>query len=149
MTVRAGTAQDFLPCVLMAERFWAVAGHADSIPFDADSTVDYFVMGLNCGLFSVAERGGRVIGFVIGVSAPCMVNRNYRVAAELAWWIEPEYRHGMDSIRLIKHIEKQAEESGCKIWSMICLESLEPEKVGNMYLGMGYKPAERSFVRTF
>lgn len=147
MTVRAGTAEDFIPCVQMAERFWSVAGYAESIPFDADSTVDYFVMGLNSGLFSVAEKDGKVIGFVIGVSAPCMVNRDYKVAAELAWWIEPEYRNGMDAIRLIKHIENQAQQQGCKIWSMMCLEAQEPDKVESMYLRMGYKPTERSFAR--
>jgi GNAT superfamily N-acetyltransferase len=145
MTVRHGTAEDFVACIPMAERFWKVAGY--SIPFDADSTLDYFVLGLQSGLFSVAEKNGQVIGFIVGVSAPCMVNRNYTVAAELAWWVEPEFRNTPDSIRLIKHIENSAKDAGVALWSMMCLESQEPEKVGNMYMGMGYSRAERTFAK--
>jgi GNAT superfamily N-acetyltransferase len=145
MTVRVGTAEDFVACIPMAERFWRVAGY--QIPFDADSTLDYFEMGLNAGLFSVAEKNGQVIGFVIGISAPCMVNRNYRVAAELAWWMEPEYRNTPDSVKLVKHIEQLAKDAGVALWSMMCLESQEPDKVENMYMRMGYKRAERTFTK--
>ncbi|MES2367709.1 MAG: GNAT family N-acetyltransferase [Pseudomonadota bacterium] len=147
MTVRAGTAQDFLSCIPMAERFWSVAGYAGDIPFDADSTVDYFAMGLKAGLFAVAEKSGEVIGFVIGVTTPSMVNRDCLIGAELAWWMEPEHRNSMDAIRLLKHIELMAKEAGCKLWSMMCLEALEPEKVEKMYLKMGYEKSERTFTR--
>ena len=122
-----------------------MAGH--SIPFDADSTVDYFALGLQCGLFSVAEKDGNVVGFIIGISAPCMVNRNYKIGAELAWWVDPQYRHGGDAIRLVKHIEQKAKEAGCALWSMMCLEAIEPDKVEKMYLHLGYEKGERTFTR--
>jgi GNAT superfamily N-acetyltransferase len=148
MTVRSGTGEDVVQCVVMASRFWELTDHKN-IPFDPDSTIDYFELGLKSGLFSVAEVSGNLVGFVIGVTAPCMVNRNYKIGAELAWWVEPEHRNGSIGIKLLKHIEQGAKEAGCAIWSMMCLESQEPEKVESMYLRMGYTKTERSYARSF
>lgn len=133
----------------MAEKFWEVSGYGDLIPYDHDSTEEYFRASMNCGLLAVSEQEGQITGFIAGVAAPSMVNRNYLIGAELAWWVEPEYRKSGDGIRLIRHIETKAEDIGCKIWSMMSLEAQAPEEMENLYLKLGYTKAERTYVKVY
>jgi GNAT superfamily N-acetyltransferase len=147
MTVRNGTFADIEHCLPLAELFWSETGHADHIPYDADSTADYFKLALNHGLFIVATSGEEFIGFGAGVTANSLVNRSYKIGAELAWWIRPEFRGGPYAIKIMKMLEKNAEAAGCALWSMMLLETSEPEKVQSMYLRMGYSPGERTFSK--
>ena len=141
--IRKGALSDKERVLEMARKFYSACGYESHIPFDYDSCASLFEMCLD--LCSVAEVDGKLVGFVLGIQTPYLMNRNYMVGGEIAWWVEPEYR-GI-GIKLLRHIENTAQELGLKMWSMMCLESMEPEKVSEIYLKSGYQPTERSFAR--
>lgn len=148
MIIRHGTMDDMAECLVMAENFYQVAGYKSVIPFCAETTAKYFKMALDgFGCMSVAEKEGKLVGFIVGLVSPSLVNENYLVGTELAWWMEPEHRKGSAGIRLLRHIEKSAKEIGCILWSMMCLEEQAPEKIEKMYLSEGYKKTERTFTK--
>lgn len=146
MIVRHGKAEDIPRCLEMSENFYKVAGYDSVIPFCAESSEVYFEAAMEMGLFSVAEKGG-LVGFILGLSIPFLMNKSYLVGTELAWWVEPEYRSTNIGVKLLEHIEKSAEEAGCVMWSMMCLESQAPEKMEELYLKLGYEPRERTFTK--
>lgn len=114
--------------------------------FDEETASELIDGSLAQGLCSVAESD-QVIGFVLGLAFPSILNKGYLMGAELAWWVEPAHRKSSAGIRLLRHIEKSARDLGIKAWSMMLLESLEPEKVEKIYLSIGYEPAERTFIK--
>lgn len=145
--VRPAEFEDMSAVLVLARKFFEVSGYAALGEFDVESCADVLLTSMNQNLCFVAEAEGEVVGFVLGASMPSLFNRNIKVGVELGWWVEPAYRNGVSGIRLLKAIESSAQEQGLKSWSMVCLESQDPEKVESMYLRMGYTRAERTFVR--
>jgi GNAT superfamily N-acetyltransferase len=143
--IRNGTQRDKDAVLRMAKKFYSECGYEAHIEYDYDSCSALYEMCLDMGLCSVAEVDGELVGFVIGLKSPFLMNQNYSIGAEVAWWVEPEHR-GL-GLKLLRHIEQSAKDQGLKMWSMMCLESMEPEKVSEIYLKSGYKPTERSFTR--
>ena len=90
--VRKGKAEDREQVLAMARKFYAKCGYESHIPYDYDSCSQLFDTCLEMGLCSVAEVDGKLVGFVIGISSPFLMNQDYRIGAEIAWWVEPEYR---------------------------------------------------------
>jgi len=149
MQIRKGTGADISRCVEMAAEFHKIAYGLLGIEFCPISTAASFELCIEHGLLSVAQIDGLVVGMVAGVKAPLMMNHNHLVGAELAWWVEPDYRKTSAGLKLLKFAENLAIEAGVKMWSMMLLESSEPEKVAKIYDKMGYKPTERTYLKVF
>lgn len=129
----------------MVKSFYSVSGYEKHIPLDDETCMGLINLSIDLGLCSVADNG-QVVGFVMGITAPAIMNKNYLIGCELAWWVDPEYR-GKVGTRLLKHIENSAQEMGLKMWSMVALESQNPEMVEKIYLNSGYEKTEMTYTR--
>lgn len=69
------------------------------------------------------------------------------LAQELFWWVSPEHRKSGLAIELLDAMEKTAKALGAKAILMLCIDSLDGERVASIYKRRGYKPAERTFMR--
>lgn len=107
-----------------------------------------FVGALEKGMVFVSEST-QLTGFIAGLPFPCPLNQTVTMVSELAWWVEPEYRNTGAAIRLFQALQRAAESYGALSLTMICLESIEPEKVQGIYERMGHTKTESSFVRFF
>lgn len=146
MIIRDAIEQDIDQCVELAKKFYQHTEFYGRIPFDESSVYTHMLMCLDAKIFAVADYS-KIVGFACGVKSPSLMNRDYSIGAELAWWVEPEYRGTSSGIKLLKHVENQAKEAGCFAWSMMCMESLNPDEVESLYIRLGYSPSERTFVR--
>lgn len=147
--IRKAVESDIPVCVEMTRDFCKINGYQDHIPFDEETVKEWMAVGIQQGMLSVAVKDNEVVGFVLGVISPSIVNKDILVGCELAWWMQPKHRGGRLGIQLLKHIEVSAKENGAKIWSMMCLEALEPDKVERMYMKLGYKKSERTSIKVF
>lgn len=147
MIIRAATMDDMDQLCQMAGQFYEVAGYADSIPFDTESCKFYIEMGIEQGLCFVADKGS-LVGFISGIAFPAIMNMDYLVGSELAWWVELEDR-GNVGIKLLKAIEESAKARGIKMWSMMSLEAQNPEMVDSLYKRLGYKATEHTYSKVF
>lgn len=147
MIIRAAVEHDINACVLMAEDFYQFTEYKEHIPYDADSTEAWFRFGLDQNLLFVADTGRDVVGFIIAVSSPFIMNKKYLAAAELAWWLDPDHRSGTAGIRLLKALEGGARNIGVKLLSMMSLESSEPEKIHRLYSARGFSKAETTYLK--
>jgi hypothetical protein len=68
-----------------------------------------------------------------------------RIATEIIWWVDPDYR-GIDAMRFLPAYEAWARERGCQFASMVGLGS-DPA-VGRLYELRRYVPAERHYLKT-
>ena len=145
MKVRQAKIEDFPEVCRMAKSFYACTEY-QSIEFDDASCFLLFKDSLDKGMCFVSESEC-ITGFILGLPFPCPMNRLVTMATELAWWVEPLYRNTSAGVKLLKALEESAEQNGCVSLSMICLESLEPEKIQSIYQRIGYVQVERTFLR--
>ena len=149
MIVRAAVIDDIERCVEMAAEFHKIAYGLVGVEFCPESTYNSFLVCLEHGLFCVADTGENVVGMAAGVKSPMIMNSAVTVGAELCWWVEPEHRNTSAGIKLLKFLEGQARNGGVDVWSMMLLESSNPEATANIYDKMGYVQSERAFIKVF
>lgn len=133
----------------MAAEFHKIAYGLHGVEFCALSTYNSFLTCLDHGLFCVADNDGDVVGMAAGMRAPMVMNSAVTVGAELCWWVEPEHRKSTAGIKLLKCLENQAKDGGVNVWTMMLLESSDPESAAKIYDKMGYVQAERAFIKVF
>ena len=149
MIVRAGEIADIGRCVEMAAEFHKIAYGLHGVEFCAPSTYNTFLTCLDHGLFCVADNNGDVVGMAAGMKSPMVMNSAVTVGAELCWRVDPEHRKSSAGIKLLRKLENQAKEGDVNVWSMMLLESSNPESAAKIYDKMGYAQAERAFIKVF
>jgi len=149
LIVRDGEIADIGRCVEMASEFHKIAYGLHGVEFCPISTYNTFLTCLEHGLFCVADNSGDVVGMAAGLKAPMVMNSAVTVGAELCWWVDPEHRQSAAGIKLLKMLETQAKDGGVDVWSMMLLESSNPEAAAKIYDKMGYVQAERAFIKVF
>lgn len=148
MTVRDATIDDIDQIVLLAKKFHEVSGYG-FLEFDEETVANLVGQSIGCGLCPVAEVDGKVVGFLAGLCFPALLNANLMVGTEIAWWLEPEFRNGPIGVKLLLAAESRAKGKGLKFWSMMCLEHLNADGLEDIYERLGYKRAERTYLKVF
>lgn len=135
---------DVQECVAMAMRFLTEGPYGDVQP-DAIrlEQLALRLIGSADADIIVATWRERPIGMLaLHVFEHPMMNR--RVASELCWWIEPEYRGGSVSLRLIEHAQTWAKVHGAESMEMVAAT----DQVGVVYERLGYAKFETHYKRS-
>jgi GNAT superfamily N-acetyltransferase len=148
VTVRDAQEEDIPDIIVLAKKFHAVSGY-DSFDLDEESADRIIFQSISQGLCPVAEVDGKIVGFLLGLEFPAILNANIMMGTEIAWWVEPEHRNSVIGVKLLKFVENKAKQKNLKFWSMMCLEHLNPDGLEAIYLKMGYKKSERTYMRVF
>lgn len=147
ITVRLANSDDVKAIVRMGRAFWAAIPYNDRIPYCPDS------LALTCG--QMIEQGlliyahtDKAVGALGALSSPLFTNREYLMAAELFWWVEPEQRNTGVGLRMLAKLEEAAKQAGVHRLSMMAVEGLEIDKAAALYQRCGYSPAERTWSKS-
>lgn len=132
----------------MGRAFWAAIPHNLGIPYCPDSLAMTCAQMLDQGLLIYACDGDKAVGAVGGLTSPLFVNREYLVAAELFWWVEPEYRDSGVGRKMLAEFENAASFAGVRSLSMMAVEGLEIDKAAALYERCGYSPVERTWSKS-
>ena len=144
--IRLGTVDDIGRCIELSHNFYRHTEYIKHIPLCEDSCRTYLETSVEQGLLIVCEFDGVIQGFAMALSYPFIMNADYKACAEIAWWVEPDYR-GRCGVKLLRKLESQAKSQGVIFLSMMLLEAVEPEKVARIYEACGYTQAERTFLK--
>ena len=144
--VRLGTIDDIPRCIELSHNFYKHTEYAEHIPLCENTCATHLATSIEQDLLAVFESDGVIQGFAMALAFPCLMNADYLVGAEVAWWVEPDHR-GTSGVKILRFLEGKAKEKGIKLWSMMLLEAVEPEKVARIYEACGYTPAERTFLK--
>lgn len=139
--VRAADALDLPELLAMCRRFHAASGYA-SFGFDEAGMLDTLNRTMRMGCVLIADGG-----MLAGVVYPIFFNPSHLQAQELFWWVDEEARGSGVGKELKDAFEAWARDNGCRSVSMLCLETLDADRVEKMYLRDGYRATERAFVK--
>lgn len=94
---------------------------------------------LLCDIDAVAQ------GFLIGVVSETPFGTE-RMAMELAWWVEPEYRGTRKSLELVLAYQDWAKRIGCSLIQMSRIENTGTDKLHDIYNKLGMRLAESGYI---
>lgn len=144
--VRPANSDDVQSIVRMGRAFWDAIPYNDGIPYCPDSLAMTCNQMIAQGLLVYAHTD-KPVGAVGALCSPLFTNRDYLVAAELFWWVEPEYRNSGVGVRMESKLKELAKQAGVYRLSMMAVEGLELEKAAALYERMGYQPTERTWSK--
>jgi GNAT superfamily N-acetyltransferase len=144
--IRAATEADYPDVIAMGRKFYEALPYLD-IPYSEASAARWLNLMRDQGALLIAESGGAVVGMAGALFSQFIFNDQYRVGAELMWWIEPAFRAEGIGSQLLEALEKAAYDAGCVRWSMIAVIDGTEERIGKLYERCGYTQSERTFVK--
>jgi len=148
--IRNAVMEDLPALLEMGAKFFSEAGYGDLVDYDNESTSHTLktLIQSDTGLLVVSECNNKVIGMAGGMVFPFYFNHNHITGQEFFWWLQPEYRGGMVGVKLFKALEDKAKTAGARTFSMIALDSVNPEIVGRIYSKRGYRKSEHTYIRS-
>ena len=147
-TIRTATMDDIPQIVEMAKRFYPLspypAIYGDMPESQAAGLVivalqGFAEAGIVPGVMLVAEHDGKLIGMLCAHIDPATFTPAV-IAAELVWWMEPEFRGGMSAVRLVRAAEGDARAKGATVFNM-CILSTSPPEAAELLKMLGYAPS--------
>ncbi len=141
MTIRPATFGDAQVLERMAVRFLEETPYRQVITPDVDRLETAIAGVLERGLVLVAEVNGTVVGMAAAMPAEHPFSGE-PIVVEIAWWVEPEWRHGTLGVRLLTTLEACARSTGAKALLMIAPAR---SRVGQYYARRGYLEVETTF----
>lgn len=145
MNIREAVAADLPTIARMGVRFYALTQY--QLPYSKESVERWLGVMLEQHMVAVTEHDGQIIGFSGGIVSPFWLNDDYLCGQELFYWVEPEHRNKGAALPLLRRMEAKAKAAGCAIWSMLAIESSDPERAEAIYRWLGYQPMERPWSK--
>lgn len=147
MIVRAATSEDVPDLLRHGRDWWAQLPHSIKIPYSAESVRKTLEVLQGNNMLVVIEVDLRVVGFAGGVVNELYMNAKYKTGSELFWYVVPEFRSKGVGKELLLALEGAAKANGCIYWSMIAMQSHDPERAGAIYERAGYTWTERTYTK--
>ena len=140
--IRKAALSDIPKIIEMGRRFYEASGYKDITEFDPESLEQTL---RNSGAIILVAEKESVVGMAGALVYPFYFNSKHLTAQEMFWWVDPEHR-GIGSL-LFDALLEEVKKSGAKSLSMIALENLNPERVGEFYKSRGFRPSDRSYIK--
>lgn len=99
------------------------------------------------GAMFVTTECGDVAGFIGLASFNSHINQSYKMAQELFFWIDPEYRGGKHARLLLDAAEQWSVEIGCDKLLMMSVADLRGKLVGRLYTRRGFTQSEYVYYK--
>lgn len=138
-----------IPFVVQLGRHFFDASPYSSLNFSEQATEDFLRSCLarpeeRICILSVEDEV--VVGALVGSTSKLPFSDDL-VAAEIAWWVEPDHRKGSHGLRMKQAYEYWATKMGAKKISMALLSGEYEDKLNRYYQSTGYTKAETAYVR--
>lgn len=121
-----------------------------TLPFEkseATATATIQMLMFSGGYVRVAEKGGAIIGFLVGMEAVARPWSTEPCAVELLLVVAPEHRTGRATLMLMNDFEAWAKGRGMAAVTFTAHHGLQGERVGQLYERRGYKPVETIYIK--
>ena len=141
--IRWATKEDVPALVGMAKQFLS-EHYAETLPFNAASMAT-LLTGLienPSGFLLVSEQDETVTG-TIGILVYDHPFTGLACSSELFWWVDPEARGGLDSMRLLRHAEKWVKTNRIPWMHLVAPNA----RVKVFYKRLGYSELETHFYK--
>jgi GNAT superfamily N-acetyltransferase len=151
MKIRGAGLPDIEVLVKYGREFWKHTRYwqIDFVPYSEEHVrelINALLLQQGMGYIVVVEDDeGEVKGFGLVVQTPLIWNRDYKVAGELAFYLDEEVRGSGAGVKLLKTLERIAKHRGIHYMAMISMD--HSMDVGPLYEKMGYVRTETTYTK--
>ncbi len=146
--LRIATSKDIPDLLRFAKNFHKASPYR-SMRFDTDKGrkfLEGIITGKNSeGIVLVALKDGIPIGMLVGACAEPVFS-SARIATELGWWIEEEFRNTRAALLIYEAYEDWAKRVGCTHVQSAYLPGISPA-LDKFYKKRGYTQVESSYLK--
>lgn len=140
--VRPAQQADIDRCVAVGREFYEFSPYT-GVPYCESSMQELLHGMIEQKMLIIASDENRIIGGIGGCISPMFFNKNYIIAFEMFWWVDPDHR-GRLGLRLLNSFEAQAKSLGCAYLMMM---TLQKNDIGSLYEKQGFQPYETGYVK--
>lgn len=132
----------------MSIKFHKFSPYRD-IPYDLsklDLTINSLIRNKDTSMILLSLSKEEIPNGMLAIQVSGLPFSNELVAAEVAWWMEPEERSSRQALQMFKAAEYWAKKVGAKFIQFSSL-SHSDENVDKFYLRQGYTMTEKAFLK--
>lgn len=131
----------------MVSKFLATTTYK-SLPLDLEKiavgTKELIEAGVDTSVLILSMDGEEAVG-LLGIKAFVLPVNDLKIAQEILWWVEPEYRKSRRGLELYMAGEYWAKKVGCSLMQMVSQETFPEVEV--FYERKGYRKAEQAWIK--
>lgn len=147
ISVRTATKDDAKALAEMGLPFLAYSEYGPFIVSSLPEIQQALERMMDIGVVFAAEDDGKIVGGIAAIIANPWMSPSTKVAQEMAWWLNDEYRGGRTAFRLLNAFEEWAREQKADIIVLSDLVINGDTPIGKMVNRLGYTLVERSHVK--
>lgn len=98
-------------------------------------------------LFVATDEDGYIVGLLVGLVSPNLLNPSRRIANEMLLWVDKEHRKSSLARRLIKAYEDWARWAKCSDTTLSCYQDNDSIYLDRFYKVFGYNPVETTYTK--
>ena len=151
MKIRGARISDIDSIVEQGAKFYQWTQHSlDGVKYDPDAVADMcyrLITSKDSGYILVVDVDDVVSGFILVATSPFLFNPEYTIAGEIAYYLDPSLRGRKIGKKLLNRAEEVASSRGVNHMALVAMQTSMPEEVASLYLSMGYKKTETTFVK--
>jgi len=149
VSIKLAVHDDIFRLVKYGAQFWQETSYYKAgVAYNRDTVMAMVAHLIDEGVVLYAEDADdRVIGLMLVIVTPFLMNANYLSACEWVFYVDPEYRRGGLGVALIDEAEEILREQDVKFFTMVSLSNVAPEAAAALYKSLGFKPAETSYLK--
>lgn len=148
--IRLADQSDSFDIAQLSKELVKETGLKKTLGFDWKEMVEFadkFTANPN-GVVFLAEVDEEIVGFVAGILSPTFFNPSSLQAAELGWYVSPEFRRSRIASELHQKFEDWARGfENVRVVQMMHINTEDAEAIGNLYKSWGYTLTETSYVK--
>lgn len=128
--------------------FWDQTKYAQAgIEYDYDTVTQVIVMCMQDGVALLAEDDGKIIGMILVLVFPFLMNANHLTATEWVFYTDPEYRSQGVGETLLEMSEDLLRARDVTLFNMVCLSNVTPDNAIRLYEKQGFTLAETTYMK--
>jgi GNAT superfamily N-acetyltransferase len=141
--IRKARYSDILRLVEMTHKLYLESPYEKNlgVTYDEDSAMFFLkwqIENEDDRVIFVYEKDGVIRGFLVGQKGRWMFNKDEFIGVSLYWYVEPKFRKGWASVRLMKEFEKWCISRGCVGIDTGSTTELQGERVSKLFKRMGF-----------
>jgi GNAT superfamily N-acetyltransferase len=148
MKITAATSHDVDLIYKFGRAFWDQTKYAQAgIEYDYDTVTDVIKLCMNDGVALLAKDEGKIVGMILILVFPFLMNRNELIATEWVFYTDPEYRKQGVGENLLETSEYILKLMGVKLFNMVSVQNVTPENAHRLYEKRGFELAETTYMK--
>lgn len=144
--IKQATHEDTVRLVVYGNQFWEQTKYAEIIPYDTETVVEMTNELIDSGVVLYAEHEGEIIGLMLVIISPFLMNKHYLSACEWVFYVDPAHRRGGVGVELINEAERLLREKQVTYFTMVSLANM-PDAATKLYEGLGFERSETNFTK--